>query len=195
MTKLSSLFGFLCLFSVQIFGQIGGVIPSSNFPASGTWQSVAGVPGGIDQYSTNYAMFCNVKMSIPGTTNVAYGDGLHDDTSALQYAVAHCPNNECVYVPTGHYLTTASITVVGTYNYDLVQHPFSMIIRGDGPTNTVILNNAAGGEIISFKCNSGPGGNVPIITSGDSRGSTNMNLASMNAIGYVGQSLLIQHVN
>jgi len=172
----------LCFFAASTSAQIiTNVIPLNNLPATGTFQGIAGVPGGIDQYSTNYTMFCNVRVSIPGTTNIAYGDGIHDDTTAINFAVNAAPNGTYVYIPTGTYLVTSGIARTGNYNYDLVQHSFSIIIRGDGPTNTIILNNAPNGEIIAISSKGSYGGNWPI-ASGNIRGGTNITIPGALAI-------------
>jgi hypothetical protein len=152
---------------------ITNIIPVSMMPASGTYQGIAGVPGGISQYSASYKIFCNVKMSIPGTSLVAYGDGVHDDTAALNFAINAATNGSYVYIPTGHYLLTAPLSRSGSYNYDYNSHPFSIIIRGDGPTNTVLMDYANSGEIIIFSENSGVY-NYQTIGSGNVRGSTSM---------------------
>jgi hypothetical protein len=167
---------FLLLLTSAGAQSITSIIPASQLPATGTWQGIAGIPGGIDQYSTNYTMFCNVKSSIPGTTMVAYGDGVHDDTAALNFAAQNCPNNEYVYLPAGTYLISAPISVSGVNKYDGSQYPYSIIIRGAGPTNTIILNNG-GGSAITLAWWGGYGGGFPI-TAGDARGSTNISVAS-----------------
>ena len=151
---------------------ITNLIPADRLPVAGSYQGVAGVPGGIDQYSANYKMFCNVRTFIPGTTNIAYGDGVHDDTAALNFAINAATNGSFVYIPTGKYLISAPLSRTGSYAYDLVQKPFSIILRGDGPTNTMILNNGAG-EGIVFKFNLGFGGHWRI-TDGAARGSTSI---------------------
>lgn len=172
--------------------QIPGVIPSDNLPATGSWQGMAGVPGGIDQYSTNYTMFCNVRLSIPGTNIVAYGDGIHDDTAALNFAIQNATNESYVYIPTGTYLVTGGLWRGGSYNYDYNSKPFSIIIRGDGPTNTILLNNAASGEIISFFGNSGVS-DYPTIAGGNVRGSTSMVLSNGLPGLKTGAWVLIEH--
>jgi hypothetical protein len=134
---------------------ISNVIPTTNMPAAGTFQGIAGVPGGIDQYSTNYTMFCNVRVFIPGTTNVAYGDGIHDDSAAINFAIKSATNGSYVYIPAGTYLLQAN----GLYRqnpsqWDGIIHPFSIILRGDGMGQTVLLNNS-GSEAIFLNKNSG----------------------------------------
>src|SRR5580700_9382817 len=79
---------------------ISEVIPSDRMV---NWQVgvTTGVTGGIP-VRTN--IFCNVLVNIPGCTNVAYGDGIHDDTLAISNAMYLCPSNEVVYAPTATYL-------------------------------------------------------------------------------------------
>jgi hypothetical protein len=187
------LINLFLLLAISVGAQsITNVIPLSRLPAGGTFQGVAGVKGGIDQYSTNYSMFCNVKVSIPGTTNIAYGDGVHDDTAALNFAVNAATNGSYVYVPTGTYLISSPISRSGTYNYDLVQHPFSIIIRGDGPTNTVILNNGNGNAIaLSYALGFGQWGSV----TNSARGSTNIGIFSGSGMPVVNQWILIDRPN
>src|SRR5258706_2960032 len=157
---------------------VTNLFPVTNFPAgNGSWQNLAGVPGGIDQYSTNYTLFCNVRVAIPGTNIVAYGDGIHDDTAALNFAVNAATNGSYVYIPTGTYLITGTISRSGKYNYDYASHPFSLIIRGDGPTNTIILDNATSGEVIFFANNISVA-NYATIQRGSVRGSTGMVLSN-----------------
>ncbi len=176
-TVLITLF-FLAVWSLPAqISQSPNLIPTSYLPPAGSWQGIAGVPGGIDQYSTNYTMFCNVRVSIPGTNIVAYGDGIHDDTVALNFAIQHATNNSYVYIPTGTYLVTGGLGRFGSYNYDYSSKPFSIIIRGDGPTNTILLNNAASGEIIVFGGNSGVS-DYATIGGGNVRGSTSMTLTN-----------------
>jgi hypothetical protein len=173
---------FLCLIFILLLALAGhaqtltNLFAATNFPgtANGSWQGVAGVPGGIDQYSTNYTLYVNVKAGTNGV--IAYGDGIHDDTAALNYFIQNCPNQEYVYMPTGQYLITSPLSRTGAYNYDYQSHPFSIIVRGDGPTNTVILQNGSG-EGIYFQAPSGLT-DYPTISSGNTRGSTSLSITN-----------------
>jgi hypothetical protein len=168
---------FLLLAATVVGAQsIANVIPATSLPATGTYQGIAGVPGGIDQYSTNYSMFCNVRVFIPGTTNIAYGDGVHDDSAALNFAIKAAPNGTYVYLPAGTYLLQSN----GLYRqnpsqWDGIIHPFSIIIRGDGMGQTVLLNNS-GSEAIFLNKNSGWTGLK--LTNAPSRGATSFTTAN-----------------
>src|SRR5205814_5959229 len=61
-----------------------------------------GIPGGIPNRVT---IFANVK----NPPYNAAGDGIHDDTAALQTAVAACPSNQVVYAPAGIYRTLSPV--------------------------------------------------------------------------------------
>ena len=134
----------VCLLAVGADAQnITNLVPATRLPATGTYVGIAGVKGGIDQYSTNYAQFCNVKVSIPGTNIVAYGDGIHDDTVALKTALTLATNASVVYLPAGNYLITNTLSRVPGYDY-AHQNTIQIILRGAGMGQTVILNNGAG---------------------------------------------------
>src|SRR4051812_3188069 len=87
---------FSCVLAVVLIPQLRAtVIDPSRLPAAG-WTGNVGIPGGIP---TNYTQFCNVRVSIPGSTLVAVGDGVADDAPAIQAAVSLCPDNKFVYIP------------------------------------------------------------------------------------------------
>jgi pectate lyase-like protein/List-Bact-rpt repeat protein len=163
-------------------------IQATNLPPTLSYFGLAGVQGGIDQYSTNYTMYANAK------TSGCYGDGIHDDTAILQALVAACPNQEYVYCPTGMYLITGTLNHSGVNNFDGLQHMYSMVIRGDGPTNTIIMGNV-NGEIISYTAwNYGiaMGLNLGAISAGNTRGSSNITFNVPTFLN-VGQWMWIQH--
>lgn len=122
---------------------ISAVIPSDRMV---NWQLgvTTGVTGGIP-VRTN--IFCNVQVSIPGCTNVAYGDGVHDDTVAISNAMYLCPPNEVVYVPTGTYLITTQITLA-TVNLRQWQGGY-FTLRGDG-SGTVFLSAVSNAQAMFY---------------------------------------------
>src|SRR6185503_20865890 len=67
-----------------------------------TWD--AGIPGGIPNRTT---IFANVKDA----PYSAVGDGVHDDTSAIQSALSACPANQVVYLPTGRDRFSGVLTI------------------------------------------------------------------------------------
>ena len=167
-------------------------VPATNLPATGSYLGVAGVRGGIDQYSTNYTLFCNVEVAIPGYTNVAYGDGLHDDTAALQAAITGATNQSYVYLPAGQYLISAPLQRFGINTFDGTEHPFSFIIRGAGPTNTFILNNGYGSAIwLAAWSGWSPQGPV----GGTFRGATNLTLGASSFYPIQNQWILVDRSN
>ena len=132
-------------------------------------RDTVGVPGGIP-YRTN--VFCNVQISIPGSALVALGDGVTDDSPAINAAFANCPYGEVVYIPTGTYLCSNALSL--TRN--------GVTVRGDG-TNTVLLSAASlnqgnkqqafincGGYLIGPKRD--------VVLSGTTRGSSQITVGS-----------------
>lgn len=125
------------------------------------WQDRVGVPGGIPNYTTNW---CNVKVSIPGTALVAVGDGVTDDTAALQFALDNCPFNGglVVYMPAGRYRITSML---------YMRYGNRMALRGAGMGQTVIVCENTYGIAVQ-RSTDGPW-TLPLL-SGYERGSTNL---------------------
>src|SRR5690242_17964043 len=71
------------------------------------WQGQIGVPNGGPTNRTT--IFCNVKVSIPGTNRVAVGNGIADDGVAIQTALNLCPAEQVVYLPTSIYTVSNSL--------------------------------------------------------------------------------------
>lgn len=67
-----------------------------------TWK--AGIPGGIPARTT---IFANVKNAPYN----AQGDGVADDTSAIQNAINACPADQVVFMPAGTYKITDTISL------------------------------------------------------------------------------------
>lgn len=102
------------------------VIPVDRLPPAGRWdRNMVGVQGGIPNYTV---IFANVKDAPYN----AVGDGVSDDTQAIQAAVAACPNGQVVYIPEGTYLLKDQI-------YVLTKNFRSIVIRGAGPGKTKLL--------------------------------------------------------
>jgi hypothetical protein len=162
----------LAVFFLSLAASAQVLIPTNRLPPLGYWK--AGIIGGIP---TNYSLYCNVRTSIPGTNIVAVGNGIADDTVALQTAINGATNCSYVYIPAGTYKITSALVRNGEYNLDSVHHPFSIVIRGDGPTQTKIVNYAATGNILSFGAGSGENG-WQGITDGATLGSTQVLISS-----------------
>jgi hypothetical protein len=96
-------------------------------PAGRRIQWNPGVRGGIPNRT---AVFANVKNA----PYKAVGNGVVDDTSAIQNAIQACPSDKVVYIPSGTYRITAPLRVKA-----------GITVRGDGMTKTVIKGAAGYG--------------------------------------------------
>ncbi len=103
----------------------GTIIPEDrkvDWGLAGVWENgVKGIP-------TRTAVFCNVKTGIPGSTLVARGDGVTDDTAALRAAVNGCPAGQVVYLPAGTYVVNGTINLKS-----------NMVVRGAGMGETKVV--------------------------------------------------------
>lgn len=99
----------------------GDVVPISRMHS---WSDV-GIEGGVQTYTN---VFCNVRVSIPGTNILAVGDGVADDSPAIQAAINLCPSSQVVYVPAGRYKISSGLSLGTTRR---------CVIRGDGPGITI----------------------------------------------------------
>ena len=113
------------------------ILSSNRIIYGGLWQP--GLPNGIQ--SQNYTNIINVKVSIPKTNIVAIGDGINDDTIAIQTAINMATNMQVIYLPQGIYKTTNTLSFWDKNN---------LVLRGDGPEKTKILWFGTAGDIISF---------------------------------------------
>lgn len=148
---------------------VGAMLPSDR---TISWSP--GVEGGIPN-RTN--MHCNVKVSIPGTTNLAVGDGVTDDTAAIQSAINNSTNGTYIYFPAGRYRLSA-LTMGGR----------EITFRGDG-TNSVWVGG--GGHQITRSTSSYSFTNI---TSGLSKGSSNITVAGIGPLS-VGDIVVIDETN
>jgi len=136
------------------------------------WQP--GIPGGIPSRTTICA---NVKESPYN----AIGDGVADDTAAIQNALNNCPQNSVVYLPEGTYKISAQLSLVNK----------GIVIRGDGPSKTKILQTSATG-IISFSASSS--GAITDVLSGFIKGSNQLTVADASSFN-VGDYVYIDQLN
>src|ERR1019366_8642059 len=132
-----------CLFCLSGRAQL---IPAGR---SIVWTNNVGIPGGIPN-RTN--IFCNVMVSIPGTNIVAAGNDTADDSVAIQTAMNLCPIGQVVYLPTGTYNLSNSITV-----------PSLITLRGNGIGNTILDSHCTAGlQVILLGGNVDPGSPAPV---------------------------------
>lgn len=111
----------------------------------------------------------------------ALGNGVHDDTSAIQAAInaANTAGGGTVYFPEGTYLVTPSGSpAVGLTFMGVSQGYQNVSLVGDGPNASVIKKNAAG-TLLQL---SGP-------SSSPSTGSTHTRFCTIENLGFNGNSL------
>jgi hypothetical protein len=119
-----------------------GIIPAERLIE---WQP--GIPGGIP----NYPVGINAK------DYGAVGDGVADDTAAINAAIAACPVGQAVLIPAGTYRITDRLPINK-----------SIVVRGEGPNKTRIIQYASSH---TFVIAGGGTEYVVNITSGFSKGS------------------------
>jgi hypothetical protein len=184
MKKLTLL---LCLLATPAWAAI---VANPIMPAvrQAAWQGNVGVPGGIPFYP--------VGVNVKSPPFNAFGDGIHDDTQAIQWAINTCVNsNQCaIYLPTGTYLVSNTIYIPSGYP----AHLPSLVLRGDGPGLTTIAatnypGQATVSDVIYVRSGTVLGAPVPIL-GGLNQGSTNITL-SYTAGYYAGSFLSITELN
>jgi hypothetical protein len=150
------------------------IAPNAIMPAvrQAAWQGNVGIPGGIPFYP--------VGVNVKNAPFNAYGDGIHDDTVAIQTAINSCvTSNRCaIYLPTGTYLVSGTLTIPGGYPSS---YP-SLVLRGDGPGLTIIAatnypGQGAIGNIIYVRSGTVVGTYMPIL-SGLTQGSTSITVSN-----------------
>jgi hypothetical protein len=132
-----------------------------------------GIPGGIPSYRG----FANVKNPPYG----AKGDGLADDTAAIQKALDDCPEGKAVLCPAGSYRLTAPLKITR-----------GIVLRGEGPEKTRLINEATAGNAIALS-----NFDVEIVTSvvkGAAKGATSLTVDDASRLR-AGDLLLVDQLN
>jgi len=125
--------------STNILGGSAGQIPyqtgtnATGFISTGTSGQVLITSGTTPVWKT----LSSIDVTMPPYN--AYGDGSHDDTSAIQAAVTAAGMGGVIKMPRGTYRLTSTITML--YNQKLI---------GDGPESTVITRTGLYGDTIKF---------------------------------------------
>jgi hypothetical protein len=87
------------------------------------------------------------NMSVNGSINVkafgAKGDGLTDDTAAIQAAADRAANHACVYFPPGTYIVTQDLNFTSFSGQ-------SRCIEGEDPSTTAIICEDTGGNCLDL---------------------------------------------
>lgn len=159
-------------------------IPTSRLPGPGYWN-----PGCIGANGQTYRQSGTfvAPVTLTNIINVknppfnAVGNGIHDDTTNLQAAIA-AGNNSVIYLPAGTYKITAQLQLANP-NWPWGWTP--KILRGAGPTNTFIkAYNTSGGAFIDAS-GSGPGTERAVrLAQFAPRGTNTIVLASWDGNGF-----------
>jgi len=96
-----------------------------------------GIAGGIPTYPAG--------INVKDAPYWAKGDGVADDTAAIQRAINSCPAGKAVFLPEGTYRTTAELAI----------NAKAIVLRGAGPRKTRIRGDGTSGSIIMAGGSSG----------------------------------------
>lgn len=157
----------VCLISVN--SAYAAVIDSDRLPSSGKWSP--GIPGGIPNRTT-------ICATIETTTQ-------GDDTSAIQSAINSCGTDQVVKLGSGTFTVSSGIRLKD-----------NVVLRGSGVSNTTFHFTASAGTnpIITFHSDTNSYTNNTNISSGHTKGSTSIVVAS--ASGYsVGDYALVSQTD
>lgn len=159
-------------------GWDGPLFPSDrqvNWGQAGVWENgVKGIPN-------RTTVFCDVRATIPGSNLVAAGDGVQDDTAALQAAIDLCPSGQVVVIPEGTYRISGTLHIES-----------GITVRGAGPDKTKIVQYASE-DIVDMSSSSGSFDSVAV-KSGHTKGSDTVVVNSAGGFE-VGDLVLIDQLN
>jgi hypothetical protein len=141
-----------------------------------------GIPGGIPVRT-------NIFASVKAAPYSARGDGITDDTAAIQSAVNACPAGQVLLFPAGKYNVSSTITITK-----------GIVLRGEGMDATIIRVSGSPSQFF-YVHNAGNDWNFGTstafaLTAGLQKGSTNITVASNPTAEWsVGDIILIDQVN
>lgn len=135
---------------------------------------VPGVSGGIPYYPN--------AINVRTAPYEAVGDGIADDTAAIQSAINACPAGRAVLLPQGTYRVTGTLRISS-----------GIVLRGEGPNKTQIVQDSPGGDLIWMGRWSSLGS--PVSLSADAqKGSTQLVVASTAGLA-AGNYIVLSQLN
>jgi len=123
-----------CLLLFLGLSGLGLVSRAEIIPADRRIEWRTGVPGGIPIRTEVFA-------SVKDHPFNARGDGLADDTIAIQSAIDACPSNQVVFLPSGIYKITNAIRIWRS----------GLTVRGEGPERTLIRYEGPPGLVLNIQ--------------------------------------------
>jgi len=130
-TNHSKAFFMLFVIGLLVIGMFGLCINKGSaeiIPSERRINWSPGIPGGIPYYP--------VSINVKNAPYNAAGDGMTDDTTAIQNAINDCAIGKAVYLPEGTYRLTSSLSITK-----------GIVLRGDGPGKTFLIKDTSGGVI------------------------------------------------
>jgi hypothetical protein len=138
-----------------------------------TW--AAGVPGGIPYFPTG--------IRAKDAPYNAVGNGIADDTNAIQKAINACPVGHAVFLPAGNYRITTTLVIRN-----------SIVLRGAGIGQTTITHATGAGFTMIYMNNGGQSGTATSVTAGATKGSTKITVSN-GSLFSVGNYVYLRQLN
>lgn len=120
-----------------------------------------GIPGGIPDY----------KVSVNVKDFGARGNGSTDDSKAFKDAISAAPNHTAIFVPAGTYRLNSEVRITKP-----------VVLRGEGANKTTLVGYMTSGNADIIELSASSEGNNINITSGYTKGSTSIMLASTSGL-------------